>query len=273
MASAGTTLFEKVRATRAHERIVEQLQHLILTGVLEPGSRLPSERALMARFEVSRPTVREALRVAESLGLVSIRHGDPAGPKVLGAPSIGITRVFDGLLAAGRASAIDLLELRLVLDSSAAALASARPKSRLNPAARILRQMRASPDAELCAQLDAAFHEAIISASGNPLFQVVFAALAGPTRALIESRLRSAYSPGPEETLRQHEEILDAIGHGRPRAAAAAARRHLREFYLPGFTPAERRRALALLQALEAGCAPRRDVTARRPTRASRGRR
>ena len=98
MVSSTALRFEKVRSARAHERIVEQLENRILSGKLTPGERLPSERALMTTFQVSRPTVREALRVAESMGLISIRHGDPGGPKVLGTPSIGITRVFDGML-------------------------------------------------------------------------------------------------------------------------------------------------------------------------------
>ena len=129
MTASDVSSFARVRSTRAHEHIVEQLQRLILSGKLAPGSRLPSERAMMIEFQVSRPTVREALRVAESMGLIAVRHGDPGGPKVLGTPSVGITRVFDSLLDAGCTSALELLEMRVVLDSSAAALASTQPKS------------------------------------------------------------------------------------------------------------------------------------------------
>ncbi|MGA9925356.1 MAG: GntR family transcriptional regulator, partial [Isosphaeraceae bacterium] len=77
-------IFEPIKPTRAHEAVLAQLQRKILKGELAPGDRLPSEREMMETFGVSRPTVREALRVAESLGLVAVRHGDPGGPQVLG---------------------------------------------------------------------------------------------------------------------------------------------------------------------------------------------
>ena len=145
MTASEVSSFARVRSMRAHEHIVEQLQRLILSGKLAPGSRLPSERAMMIEFQVSRPTVREALRVAESMGLIAVRHGDPGGPKVLGTPSVGIARVFDSLLASGCTSTLELLEMRVVLDSSAAALASTQPKSRLATCVRRCGRCRPPP--------------------------------------------------------------------------------------------------------------------------------
>jgi GntR family transcriptional repressor for pyruvate dehydrogenase complex len=250
MARSTTSAFEKVRSTRAYERIVEQFQTLILTGKLAPGARLPSERALMSEFQVSRPTVREALRVAESMGLISIRHGDPGGPMVLGAPSIGITRVFDGLLEAGSASALELLEMRMVLDSSAAALASVQPRGRVTNAGKVLQQMQNTTDREALAELDVAFHEAVIMASGNRLFHLVFQALEEPIRRLMKSSIASSHSQTRQETLRQHGAILDAVRNGDPQGAAAMARSHLREFYFRGLSAAEKARIKSFMQAM-----------------------
>ncbi len=108
--------FEPIKPIRAHEAVLAQLQRKILQGELTPGDRLPSEREMMDTFGVSRPTIREALRVAESLGLVAVRHGDPGGPRVLGQPSAGVARVLDGLLSAERISVAELLEARMVLE-------------------------------------------------------------------------------------------------------------------------------------------------------------
>ena len=116
--------FEPIKPTRAHEAVLAQLQRKILEGELAPGDRLPSEREMMDTFGVSWPTVREALRVAESLGLAAVRHGDPGGPRVLGQPSVGVTRVLDGLLSAERTSVAELLEARMVLEGAAARLAA-----------------------------------------------------------------------------------------------------------------------------------------------------
>jgi GntR family transcriptional repressor for pyruvate dehydrogenase complex len=240
----------KVRSARAHEQIVEQLKDLILGGKLPPGSRLPSERAMMAEFNVSRPTVREALRVAESMGLISVRPGDPGGAKVLGTPSLGITRVFDSLLQAGGASALELLELRIVLDSAAAALASMQPREKLKNLKDVLTQMQSTTELGAFAELDVRFHEAVIVASGNRLFHLIFQALDEPIRAVIESTLKSQ-SQRREETLKHHGAIVQAIQSGDARRAASALRSHLHTFYLPVLSAQDRRRLKAFVQALE----------------------
>ncbi|MDR3745208.1 MAG: FadR/GntR family transcriptional regulator [Acidobacteriaceae bacterium] len=243
--------FSIVRSTRAHEQIVEQLQHAILSGKLAPGSRLPSERAMMVEFQVSRPTVREALRVAENIGLISVRPGDPGGSKVLGTPSVGIARVFDSLLQTGCTSALELLEMRVVLDSSAAALASTQPKSHLSGLHEALRKMQATTDLHSFAEQDANFHEAVIVASGNRIFHLVFQALNEPIRTMIENTLRSSEPRSREETLQQHAAIVEAIQKGEAHQAACAVRSHLREFYLPILPAQDRRHLKSFLQAME----------------------
>ncbi len=243
--------FAKVRSTRAHEHIVEQLQRLILSGKLAPGTRLPSERAMMTEFQVSRPTVREALRVAENMGLISVRPGDPGGPKVLGTPSVGITRVFDSLLQSGCTSALELLEMRIVLDSSAAALASTQPKSRLTNLLEVLRQMQTTTDLYSFAELDTNFHQAVIVASGNRLFHLVFQALKEPIHSLIENSLKSSPKQSRTETLQHHAAILDAIQNGDAKRAASAVRAHLSDFYLPVLPAQDKLRIKAFMRAME----------------------
>jgi DNA-binding FadR family transcriptional regulator len=240
-----------VRSTRAHEQIVNQLQNLILSGKLAPGSRLPSERAMMVEFQVSRPTVREALRVAESMGLISVRPGDPAGSKVLGTPSVGMARLFDSMVQAGCTSAVELLEMRIVVDSSAAALASMQPRSKLANLLEILEQMRSTAELHAFAELDAKFHEAMIVASGNRLFHLVFQALEEPIRSLIEDNLKSSQKQSRVETLEHHAEIFDAIRKGDAPRAAKAVRTHLREVYLPGLCARDKGRLKSILQAME----------------------
>ncbi len=242
--------FAQVRFMRAHEHIVEQLQQLILSGQLAAGSRLPSEREMMAEFRVSRPTVREALRVAESMGLISVRPGGPAGSKVLGAPSLGISRVFDSLLKAGCTSALELIELRMVIDSSAAALACMQPKRRLAPILAVLQQMQDTTELREFAALDAQFHQAVIVAGGNRLFVVIYQALLEPIHALIENSLKSLRKQTREETLRHHAAIFEAIKKGDAHLAARAVRTHLREFYSPLLTERERLNIESFLKAV-----------------------
>ena len=60
---------------RAADAIMDQVERLILEGKVRPGQKLPSERALAEEFDVSRPTVREAIQKLEARGLVQRRHG------------------------------------------------------------------------------------------------------------------------------------------------------------------------------------------------------
>jgi len=74
------SLFQQVQPVRLYQRIVEQIEDALARGELKPGQRLPSERELVVQFGASRSTVREALRVLESNGVVRSRPGDPDGP-------------------------------------------------------------------------------------------------------------------------------------------------------------------------------------------------
>ena len=74
------SLFRPVRAVHAYERIVEQIEDAIFHGRIAPDDRLPSERELMREFQVGRSTVREALRVLQSKGLVRSPAGRPERP-------------------------------------------------------------------------------------------------------------------------------------------------------------------------------------------------
>ena len=67
---------EPINSTRIYEEIVRQIRTLISEGKLKSGDKLPPERELAERFKVSRPSVREAMRALESMGLIEIRLGE-----------------------------------------------------------------------------------------------------------------------------------------------------------------------------------------------------
>jgi GntR family transcriptional repressor for pyruvate dehydrogenase complex len=241
-------MFELIKPTRAHEAVLAQLQRKILEGELTPGDRLPSEREMMETFGVSRPTVREALRVAESLGLVTVRHGDPGGTRVLGQPSVGVTRVLDGLLSAARTSVAELLEARMVLEGAAARLAAARPVSDLGPLEEAYRLMDQAPDFARFVEADALFHRRVAEVGGNRLLVVILSALRDPIVRLITA----GFSAETEEQarakiLRTHAEILKAIRARDGAAADRRSRRHLFDLYASLVAPEVRPRLESLL--------------------------
>lgn len=186
---------------------------------------------MMAEFQVSRPTVREALRVAESMGLIAVRPGDPAGPEVLSAPSLGITRLFYSLLKAGCASASELIELRILLESAAAAQLCTLPAKRRAPLESALKQMQAASNSEDFAELDALFHRTLIESGGNRLFLVIYQALLAPIQTMIEAGMQMDREHASAHVMRGHEQILAALKQGDARAARDAVRKHLLGFH------------------------------------------
>jgi DNA-binding FadR family transcriptional regulator len=233
MAAFEHSPFAKVRISRAHENIVEQFQRLILTGKLEPGSRLPSERQLMSDFYVSRSTVREALRIAESMGLISVRPGGPSGSKVLCAPSIGVSRVLESLIAAGCASPVELIDISVLVDSSAAAMVCGRSQDHLAPVIETLRTMETTTEPRRFGLLDVEFHQAVAAASGSCLLLIVSQALTESIFVLLESRLAEIYENSRDGILSDHVAIVAALTSGNADLATSAMRKHILESYSP----------------------------------------
>ena len=86
-----------VRVPKAGELVAAQLRKQIVTGVLKPGDPLPGETALMERYGVSRPTMREAFRILESESIIVVLRGAHGGARVL-APDESVAARHMGLL-------------------------------------------------------------------------------------------------------------------------------------------------------------------------------
>jgi GntR family transcriptional repressor for pyruvate dehydrogenase complex len=120
-------LFERTTKRRAYENVVDQIERAILTGEMREADRLPSERELIGQFGVSRATIREALRVLQSRGLVEVRHGDPSGPIIRANPGASVAALLASLFRADRLSLADVIQFRILVESAAAALAAKAP--------------------------------------------------------------------------------------------------------------------------------------------------
>lgn len=103
----------RVRRKRVADEIVESLIHDVASGRLERGQRLMSERDLAARFEVSQPTLREAIRVVDAMGLVEVRHG--SGVFATGDTSRLVELALQTLLQIEQVGILEVLEVRGVL--------------------------------------------------------------------------------------------------------------------------------------------------------------
>lgn len=244
--------FEQVRPVRLYERIVEQIEEALARGELKPGQRLPSERELVAQFGTSRATVREALRVLESNGLVRSRPGDPNGPEILPYTSGGLEKQMLRLARTDQLTLSQLLVSRMMLDSTANRLAATlRTPEQLAVMEAAIEAMRAAIDTgyQAFSEADFAFHEAIADASGNMLIQIGNSVVRDTVLSLISDKIAHARNAKAlmRTSLEHHEQVLDAIRDGDAAAAAHASLKSLYEYYA-SYVPARERRALRALR-------------------------
>ncbi|MEU7001140.1 FadR/GntR family transcriptional regulator [Nonomuraea sp. NPDC046570] len=244
----GGPRFEPVRTVRAYERIVEQIEQAVESGKLRPGERLPSERELMGQFSVSRSTVREALRVLQARGLLRSRPGDPNGAEVLPFSPATLHKSMTTLARVDELSLGELVQFRMVLDGSANLLAARlHTPEELAEMDAAVEAMRAAVQVgyDTFSAADVAFHDAVARASRNKLIQVCNDVVRSIVLNLIADKI--ADSDDREalmlESIRHHEEVLEAVRAGDGPRAARLARRKMYDYYV-GYVPEEEREAL-----------------------------
>jgi len=233
---ADKTDFVAVKPVRAYEAIVEQIEQAITTRQLNPGDRLPSERELMVTFAVSRATVREALRVLESAGLVRSRPGDPRGPEILSASPATLHKAMSRLVRGGAIEPSELVEFRVMLEGAACTLAAQhRTPEQLEQMRDAVYAMEASIAGGSAAfsQADVDFHAKVWVASRNQLMQICGDAARGALVDLVNDRIDSAPDSGAQMKLSlSHDfEILDAIEAQDGVRAGNLARKFVIEYY------------------------------------------
>ena len=228
--------FTPVKTVKAYERVVEQIERAISNRELRPGDRLPSERELMLTFEVSRSTIREALRVLESTGLVRSRPGDPRGPEVLQASPVMLAKTVSRLVRLDTIGLSELVEFRIMLEGAACSLAAQhRTPEQLHAMQDAVETMRTEIANGPIAfgRADVAFHASIWAASHNQLMQICGEATRGALIDMVTGGLdRAADSQAKMELSLAHDrEILAAISDGDSVSAGRLARSFVIEYY------------------------------------------
>ncbi len=234
-------VFVPPRRRRIYESIVEQIDQAILTGALKPDTRLPSERELIAQFGVSRATIREALRVLQSRGLICVRHGDPAGARVIADTGAGVRTLIDSLYRAARIELVDVVQLRMIIEGAAATLATAAPAPAIAAIRAAYEDIAAADNPEELKQRDILFHRRVAEATGNPLIVVIVAEL-HRFNSIAIGLSKLPFLEARRATLAVHGEILEAIERGDAADAAQLAQTHLRHTYSPEIPPTQRGR-------------------------------
>ena len=204
--------------------IARKLLDYLLSGVLLPGDRLPSERELSRTFGVGRSAVRDALKPLTLLGIIDVRQGD--GTYLRATESEVLPKAVEWGLLLGERRAVDLVEARRHIEITLATLAAQRRSEEdLRDMRGLLRQMQDAGSDDEFIEADIAFHLRLAEAAGNSVLSGILTNIRSLIQVWITRVTYAADSVAP--SYQEHVPIMEAVETGDPVAAAAAMGAHL----------------------------------------------
>jgi DNA-binding FadR family transcriptional regulator len=221
------------------EVVANQLRLRIIAGDLEDGDELPREALLLEEFGVSRPSLREAIRILETEGLIRIRRGKVGGAIVSRPTPASAAYHFGLTLQSDGATLDDLAAARTVMEPACAALAASLPKGKRGKLVRQLNRLIDANEAEIgettkFTESALEFHRTIVEMAGNTTITVLAGALeavwSSQERLWAEKASSEGEYPNPKyqrEVVRAHRRILKLIEDGDIDGAQQAMRLHL----------------------------------------------
>ena len=214
------------RGPSVTDEAIDKIQALIMSGSWGPGDRLPKESELAAQLGLSRNSLREAVRALSQLRVLEVRQGDGTYVTSLEPELLLESTSFVSHLLVGE-SALELFEVRRLLEGAAAALAAARidvgGKEALG--SRLERMIEAKTVEELV-EADVDFHAVIARATGNTFLTSLLASLSSRTMRARIWRGREVDN-ALDVTRDEHRRIYEAIVSGDPELSRAAAMAHI----------------------------------------------
>ncbi|MBB2993159.1 DNA-binding FadR family transcriptional regulator [Mycolicibacterium iranicum] len=231
-----------VRSPKTAELVAGTLRRMVVEGQLEDGDFLPNEAELMAHFGVSRPTLREAVRVLESERLVEVRRGSRTGARVrVPGPEV-VARPAGLLLELSGATIADLLTAKSGIEPMAARLlAESGSDAAFDELETMLEELVADGYQSVrLAEATGAFHLRVVQLSGNATLAIVAGMLHEITvrhTAFVFNERRPVSKADYEKLMRSYRKLMQYLRAGDAAGAEAHWRKHLdtsRELLLTG---------------------------------------
>ena len=215
--------FSNIKSKLLAEQVQEQIYHYILETPLEPGSKLPNEFELGEKFDVGRSTIREAVKLLVSQGILEVRRG--SGTYVVNTtPSdldpLGLSGAEDKM-----ALALDLVNVRLILEPGIAEMAA------LNATEEAILELRCCCErveeriasGDMYIQDDIAFHTSVARCSGNKVVEQLIPIIDTAVMMFVNV----THQRLTKETVMTHRAIVDAISDRDPIGAKTAMMMHM----------------------------------------------
>ncbi|UCE56613.1 MAG: FadR family transcriptional regulator [Desulfobacterales bacterium] len=228
-------MFQTAKQTKVFQDVVEQIQQAILDGRLKTGDILPAERELKAMFNISRGTLREALRVLEQKGLIEIKLGIGGGSVVKAVDTEQISESLGLLIRSQKVSLNHLAEFREDVEGIVAAHAAVRStqgdiqklKLLLDQAQTCVKQGSSQRNAFI--EIDKQIHMRLADITGNPIYTSVLHSIHDNIHRYYDKFL-SMENRELQENYQDLCDLIQAVENGNVDLARKIAQRHVKRF-------------------------------------------
>lgn len=217
-------------ATRLSERVFVQLKEAIAAGRYLPGDKLPSEHELAEAFQVSRTSIREAMKMLSGQGLVTVKRG--LGAYVAESKESAYFAELQTVLAREKSNILELFQIRKILETEAAGWAAEKAGpddlDRLDSLLAEAEALAGDPQGgrQKLSEINSEFHDTLIRAAGNHTLEKV---MAGLMEMMTEVRDITLQLPGRHAgSVAGHRELLTALRARNSAKARTAMARHLK---------------------------------------------
>lgn len=224
-------MFKPVRNIKVYEQVTEQIQNMIVSKELKKGDRLPSERDLAEQLEVSRASVREALRALQIIGLIEVRQGE--GSFIAQDFEKTLFQPLSVMFMLQDSKPEEIIQLRKIIEVETAYLAAQRATDeeieKLRELIERLKVLKDLDDEEASVETDKKLHYYIAETSKNKLLSNVLSVIS----ELMDKFIKDARGmiltdeKNKDVLIHQHEAVFKGIEARDPEAAARAMEDHI----------------------------------------------
>ena len=221
-------MFSPIKSTKVYEQVIDQIKNMIDQGILKKGDKLPSERNLVQQLEVSRASIREALRALEVVGLIECRQGE--GSYIKASFQDNLFEPLSIMFMLEGSNQEEILELRKIMEVEAAGLASKRiTDEQLLELKELTQKFLNCDDEDINSEIDKNFHYKIAECSGNVLIFDILKTVSTLVDHFIKDarKLIIVHAGNKEILFSQHNEIYLSIERHSSADARKAMREHL----------------------------------------------
>lgn len=228
-------MFQVAKQNRVFQDVISQIEEAILSGEIKVGEKLPAERQLKEMFETSRGTVREALRVLEQKGLISIKTGTNGGAIVESVKTEKVSESLDLLIRSQSLSLNHIAQFREDVEGNVTYLAAKNAKTEdLSILKKIVERVETAVEAGLpmwddYINADNDFHLELARIAGNPIYISILSTVHDNINRYYD-RFLEKEDERMKENYQDMVEILKAVERKESAKAQELARSHVRRF-------------------------------------------